>query len=57
MLKSRMRWAGYVARMERGEVHLRFWWEKYGGQRSVGRILHRLQDNTKMDPKQGGLRA
>jgi hypothetical protein len=23
----RMRWAGYVARIERGEVYSGFWWE------------------------------
>jgi len=32
VIKSkRMRWAGYVARMGRGEVHTRFWW---------GNLLH-----------------
>jgi hypothetical protein len=25
VIKSRMRWAGHVARMERGEVHAGFW--------------------------------
>ena len=29
MIKSRiMRWAGYVARMGRGEVYTGFWWGK-----------------------------
>jgi hypothetical protein len=28
MIKSRrMRWAGYVARMERLEMHIGYWWE------------------------------
>jgi len=26
VIKSRMRWVGYVASMGRGEVHKRFWW-------------------------------
>jgi hypothetical protein len=31
MIKSRrMRWAGHVARMGRGEVHTGFWWGKLG---------------------------
>jgi hypothetical protein len=29
MIKSRrMRWAGYVARMGRIEMHIGFWWER-----------------------------
>jgi hypothetical protein len=27
MIKSRMRWAGYLARMGRRETHIWFWWE------------------------------
>jgi hypothetical protein len=26
VIKSRMRWAGHVARMRRGKVHTEFWW-------------------------------
>jgi hypothetical protein len=27
MIKSRMRWAGHVARMQRREIHIGYWWE------------------------------
>jgi len=29
VIKTRMRWAGHVARMGRGELHTGFWWRNF----------------------------
>jgi hypothetical protein len=45
----RMRWAGHVARMGRGEVHTGFWLGNLGRETPFGRPRHRWEDNIKMD--------
>jgi hypothetical protein len=55
MIKSRrMRWAGYVAQMGRGGMHIGYWWEsqKEGG--PLGRPRRRWVDNIKMDLREIG---
>ena len=54
VIKSRkMRWAGHVARMGRGETYTGFWW---GNLRKspLGRPRRRWEDNIKMDFQEGG---
>jgi len=47
VIKSRrMRWAGHVARMGRGEVYTGFWW---GWKETPGIPKRRWEDNIKMD--------
>jgi hypothetical protein len=46
VIKSRMRWAGHVARMGRGETCTGFWW---GNLRERGRPRRRWEDDIKMD--------
>jgi hypothetical protein len=48
-LLGRMRWAGHVARMGRGEVMGRT-----EGKRPLGRPRRRWEDNIKMDLQEGG---
>jgi len=36
MIKSRMRWAGYIACMGRGEVHRGFWWKNVRERNHLG---------------------
>jgi hypothetical protein len=43
----RLRWAGHVARMSRGEEHTGFWWGGEG-KRPLGRPKRRWDDNIKM---------
>jgi hypothetical protein len=45
----RMRVAGRVARMGRGEVHTGFWLGQPEGKRPFGRRRRRWEDNIKMD--------
>jgi hypothetical protein len=48
VIKSRrMRWAGHVARMGRGEACTGFWWGNLK-ERPLGRPRHRWEDNIKM---------
>ena len=50
VIKSRrMRWAGYVARMGRGEAYAGFWWGEPVGKRPLGRLRPRWQYNIKID--------
>ena len=51
VIKSRMRWAGQVARMGRGEAYTGFWWGKL---RILCRTRHRWEDNIKMDLQEVG---
>ena len=48
MKSRRMRWAGHMARMGRGEVHTGFWRGKPEGKRALGRLMHKWEDNIKM---------
>ena len=55
VIKSRrMRWAGHVARMGRGEAYTGFWWGEPEGKRPLGRLRHRWEDNIKMDFQEVG---
>jgi hypothetical protein len=45
----RMRWAGYVARMGRGEAYTGVWWGNLGVNRPLGRLRHRWEDNIERD--------
>jgi len=49
VIKSRMRWAGHVARMGRGEAYTGFWWKKLAEKRPLGRPRGRWEDNIKKD--------
>ena len=49
VIKSRMGWAGHVARMGRGEAYTGIWWGKPEGNRPLGRPRRRWEDNIKMD--------
>jgi hypothetical protein len=49
MIKSRMRWAWYVARMGMRRNAYRILVGKPEGKRSLGRPRHRWVDNIKMD--------
>jgi hypothetical protein len=51
----RMRWAGYVARMGRGEVCTGFWWENLR-ERPLGRLRRRWEDNIKIEVQEMGYR-
>jgi len=54
VIKSRIRWAGHVARMgeRRGVYRVLVW--KPGGKRPLGRPRRRLEDNIKMDLQEVG---
>jgi hypothetical protein len=55
VIKSRrMRCAGHVARMGRGEACTGFWWEKPEVKRPLGRPSCRWEDNIKMDLQEVG---
>ena len=54
MMKSRMRWAGHVARMGERKVVYRVLVGKPGGQRPRGRPRRRWEDNIKMDLQEVG---
>jgi hypothetical protein len=50
MIKSRrMRWAGNVAQMGRGEMHIGYFVGNPEGKRPLGRQRRRRVDNIKMD--------
>jgi hypothetical protein len=49
MLKSRrISWAGFVARMGRRGMHIKFWWEREGKQ-LLGRPRRRWEYSIRMD--------
>ena len=47
-----MRWAGHVARMEKGRSAFKILTGKSTGKRSSGRPKHRSEDNIRMDLKE-----
>jgi len=54
VIKSRrMRWAGHVELMGRGEVCTGFWWRNEG-KRPLGRPSRRWKDNITMDLQEVG---
>ena len=50
-----MRWAGYVARMGKGEKAYRVFVVKPERKRPLGRPGRRWEDNIKMDPREIGM--
>jgi hypothetical protein len=54
VIKSRMRWAGYVAHMGQGRGMYRVLVGKPEGKRPLGRPRHRWEDNIKMDVQEVG---
>ena len=52
--KSRLRWAGLVARMEQSRNAYRDLVGKPEGKRPLGRSRHRWEDNIKMDLREVG---
>jgi hypothetical protein len=54
VIKSRMRWAGHVARMGERRGSYRFLVGKPEGKRSVERPRRRWEDNNKMDLQEMG---
>jgi hypothetical protein len=55
-IKSRkMRWAGHVARMEKGRGVYRVWAGRPEGKRPLGRPRRRWEDNIKMDLRKIGI--
>ena len=58
MIKSnRLRWAGYVARMEDGRSTFKILIGTPTGKRSLGRSRHRWEDNIRMDLEEIGINA
>ena len=56
MIKSRrLRWAGYVARMEEGRSAIKILAGKPTGKRPLGRPKPRWEDNIIMEPKEIGI--
>jgi hypothetical protein len=56
VIKSRrMRWAGHVARMEKGKGVYRVLVGRLEGKRQLGRPRHRWEDNIKMDLREIGI--
>jgi hypothetical protein len=45
----RVRWAGPVTHMGRGDVHKGFWWGMPEGKRPLGRPRQLWEDNIKMN--------
>jgi len=54
MQSGRMRWAGYVERMGKGEACTGFWWGKPEGKGLLGGPRFRWKDNIKMDLQEVG---
>jgi hypothetical protein len=48
VIKSRMRWAGHVARMGR-EACIGFWWGNLRGKKPLGRPRSKWEDNIRID--------
>ena len=56
VIKSRrLRWAGFVARMEEGRIAFNILTGTPTGMRPVGRPRHRWEDNIRMDLKEIGI--
>ena len=49
VIKSRMRWAGHVARRVSGEAYTGFWWGNLRGRDHLWRPRRRWEDNIKRD--------
>jgi hypothetical protein len=54
IMSRRMRWAGYVARIERRKMNIGYWWENQEEERLLGRPRRRWVDNIKMDLREIG---
>ena len=58
MFKSRrFRWAGHVARMEKGRSAFKMLIGKLTGKRPLGRSQRRWEDNIRMDLKERGIKT
>ena len=58
VIKSiRLRWAGYVARMEEGKSSFKLLTGKPTGKRPLGRPRRRWEDNIRMDLEEIGINA
>jgi len=57
MKSRRIRWAGHVACMRRGEAYIVFLVGKPEGKRPLGRPRRRWEDNIKMDLQEVGCRG
>ena len=58
VIKSRrLRWAGYVARMEEGRSAFKLLTGKLTGKRPLGRLRRRWEDNIRMDLEEIGINA
>jgi hypothetical protein len=55
VIKSRVRWAGHVARMEEGRRAYRVLVRRPEGKRPLGRLRRRWEDNIKMDLRKVGI--
>ena len=56
-IKSRMRWAGHVARMGKRTGVCRVLVGKHEGKRPLGRAWRKWEDNIKMDLQEVGCRG
>ena len=54
---TRLRWAGYVARMEEGRSAFKILTGKPTGKRPLGRPRRRWEDNIRMDLEEKGISA
>ena len=54
VIKSRMRWAGHMACMEKGRVVHKVLMGKPEGKRPLGRPRRRWEDNIRMDLQEVG---
>ena len=57
MIKSRLRWAGHVTRMEKGRSAFKILTGNPTGKRPLGRPRRRLEDNIRMDLDEIGINA
>ena len=56
VIKSRrLRWAGHVARMEKGRSAFKILTGKPTRNKPLGRPRHRWEDNIRMDPEERGI--
>ena len=56
MIKSRrLRWAGYVVRIEEGRSAFKFFTDTPTGNRPLGKPTRRWEDNIRIDRKQMGI--
>ena len=57
MIKSRLRWAGHVARMEEGRSAFKMLTDKPTGKRPLSRPRRKWEDNIRMNLEEIGINA